>query len=117
MPERLLLLTHPVVLENSFLLAFDILGLPNATRRAVYPYTHTQFGLSMDDVNLLKLTKPLPAKTLSVYVPVDEEVPRAYTEAFLARYPAVQSLFVQNGDHARIMRHPQVVDACLAFLA
>lgn len=116
-PEAVVLLTHPVVLHYAFLQSFAMFGVPPATQKAVYRLTQERFGVTMDEVNLLKLARPLPRHTLSVYVPDDEEAPLAYTKAFLAANPDITPLFVADGDHSRIMRHPGTIEAILRFLA
>lgn len=115
-PEAVVLLTHPVVLQYAFLQSFAMFGVPPAAQRAVYALTQERFGVTMDEVNLLKLTRPLPERTLSVYVPQDEEAPLEYTQAFLAANPGIRPLFVPDGDHSRIMRHPATIEAILPFL-
>lgn len=110
------LLTHPVVLQYAFLQSFALFGVPPAAQKAVYDLTKERFGVTMDEVNLLKLARPLPKRTLSVYVPDDEEAPLPYTKAFLTANQGVMPLFVPDGDHSRIMRHPGTIEAIRQFL-
>lgn len=115
-PSRLILLTHPVVLEYAFWQSFALFGVPKPTQEVIYRLAQERFGVTMDEINLLKLARPLPEYTLSVYVPHDEEAPQEYQEDFLRAFPAVQSLWVPDGDHSRIMRHPAAIHGILQFL-
>ena len=117
LPEKLVLLTHPVILQYAFEQAFHLLGLPRKAWEHVSHLVEKEFRHPMRAFNLLELTHPLPGKTLSIYVPVDEEAPSAHTRLFLAAFPYVRGIEIEDSIHARIMRHPGAIEAVVQFIA
>ncbi len=116
LPAKLVLLAHPVRLRHAFEASFRMLGIPPATQRAVYAYTEARFGFTMSQIDLTQLARPLPAQTLSLYVPDDEEVPIEHTLDFGRAHPHVELACVADATHNRIMRNLEARQRIVLFL-
>ena len=113
---RMVAIASPSALSKVVRRFHEMIGLPKRARRRFHDLLKRRAGVSVEELDIARLSSRLTIPALVFHDPDDAEVPFTEGRAIAAAWPGARLRVVPGAGHRRILRAPEVIAETVAFV-
>lgn len=115
--SRMVAIASPSALSKVVRRFHEMIGLPERARRRFHDLLKRRAGVSVEELDIARLSSRLTIPALIFHDPDDAEVPFTEGRAIAAAWPGARLRVVPGAGHRRILRTPEVIAETVDFVA
>ncbi len=113
---RMVAIASPSALTKVVQRFHQMIGLPERAARQFHDLLKRRAGVSVEELDIARLSSRLTIPALVFHDPADAEVPFTEGRAIAAAWPGARLRVVQGAGHRRILRTPEVIAETVDFV-